>query len=270
MKTLRNDELKNYLIEAENSFYADGRSYFAEGDEFGAEGDEFGAEGEFGADGEEYHAQGDLIQAIASPAQYLMRQQPLALGLTPQNQTPYQILINNTGSAPQDVVLFRSYFPFTIPAAISISLQNSIQGLSNTAAPGTASETYEWLQEVIKTNPFVTVLIRLESQDQTNLGKIIRYSYNEPSANKTEDIQPIKSVNQFQSNIVEVPRSVSISGYSALTFNVEGNSSLLISFYLATRVNVTNLAFGASPAVAPIAQPGVNKPVKPFRPRRLF
>ncbi|MCM8831748.1 MAG: hypothetical protein NC918_06130 [Candidatus Omnitrophica bacterium] len=263
MNTLKNEELKNFLLEAEQNFNADG-DYFGAEDDFGAEGDYYGAEDDFGAEASEDYA-ADYLQAISSPTQYLTRRQPIALGLSPRDQTPFVIRIENTNATTTLVNLFRSYAQFAPPAGVNIELLNSIEGIT------AATARYIFLINSLATNPLTTLLWRLESQNTSNLsGTIVYVKSDFTGANTRAEIPLLRSPNQFDNTILELPWSVVLDGYSGVQVNVAPTSTLLINIFVASRVNLTNLNFGQSPVTAPVRVPSVNAPARVMRPVKRF
>lgn len=271
MKTIKNEELRKFLEEAENSYYAD--ALYGEGDFEEAEGrdtrDPLYGEGYSGAGGNEYGADGDddafgaeYLQAITSPMQYLTSRQPALLGMTPRDQVAYQFRITNNTITSQTVGLFSSYFQAPIPAGVTVELLNPVSGL-------TTIDGYTWFVNQLAVNPLVTLLVRLESNNVANLSGNFSYTILEAGVTRNEIVQIYRSPNQFQSDIVEIPRTISLSGYTRVDFNVVANSILTISIFASSRVYVTNMAFGQSPAVSPLAAPTTKRPVRALRPARF-
>ena len=161
--------------------------------------------------------------------------------------TPYQITVTNTTTTSKKLILFGSYKYLLEPNFGSDS------GL--TVSPSQANVSYSQLIQQVAQQPFDTSLIRIQSQNSSQITQIL--NINKQNANGQLFTEPLITQNYFsayqqQSGILDINYNMTIDGSTWIQTTVLGTSDSNIvtyTFFPASTINLARPLVGKKPQV---------------------
>ena len=169
-----------------------------------------------------------------------------------KSPSPYQVIITNTTPNNLTAVLFGQNQFLLEP--------NFGSAAGITITPAATNVTYAQLLQQSAFQPFETSLVRIQSSNATQITQLI--NLNVTDANGQTLGVPIYTQDYFsayqqQSGILDMPYNMKLDGNTSLSFIVLASTTVFMTFFPATKVNVAREIGGQRPQVV-YSPPQVN------------
>lgn len=161
--------------------------------------------------------------------------------------TPYQITVTNNSTVNSTLILFGTY---------KYLLETNKGSSTNlTVEPSQANVSYSQLLQQVAQQPFDTSLIRIQSQNASQITQIL--NINKQNANGQTFTEPLITQNYFsayqqQSGILDINYAMTIDGSTWVETTVLGTTDpniVTYTFFPASTINLARPLVGKKPQV---------------------
>lgn len=169
----------------------------------------------------------DAAEQVASP----VRRSP----------SPYQIAITNSTANPLNAIIFGKN--------IYLLSANFGSAVGLTVIPSQSNVSYLQLLNQSGDQPFETSLIRMQSVNPAQITQIINITSTDANGQQCTIpliTQSYFSANQFQAGILDIPYNLKVDGNTYLTYQVFGNTTVVMTFFPANKANPARMLGGMS------------------------
>jgi hypothetical protein len=169
----------------------------------------------------------DAAEVVASP----VRRSP----------SPYQIAITNSTASPLNAIIFGKN--------IYLLSANFGSAVGLTVIPSQSNVSYLQLLNQSGDQPFETSLIRIQCTNTAQVTNIINITSTDSNGQQCTIpliTQSYFSANQFQAGILDIPYNLKIDGNTYLTYQVFGQTTVVMTFFPANKANSARMLGGQS------------------------
>lgn len=164
-------------------------------------------------------------------------------GVQNRSTEPFKIKITNGSTAELAAPLEAKIFGFNKNS--SLANFGSAEGIRITT--GISNTTYAQLLAQSQNEPFEVVKMRISTTNVSQLENSILLSVSNSNGDLQQeqiDVSSYLSPNQNQDNLRDIDRTFDVDGNTELSYVIEADTTVTISFYIVAKINMTRTLRG--------------------------